>query len=171
MTESNLVPFTACEANVTLRPASASDAAPIADLHASRFDRGWSADEFAALLADPVVFTLLAETPEPDCALAGFITARTAADEAEVLTLAVSARHERAGVGSALIETACGTAANRSAASIFLEVAAANQVALALYRRCGFFEAARRPQYYGIGEGADAIVMRRDLSQLVDARP
>ena len=171
MTEPTLAPGTCDETDIVLRPATPSDAASIADLPASRFDRGWSVAEFQALLADPVVFAVLAETGKPADGPAGFIAARSAAGEAEILTLAVSARHERAGIGLALVEYACRTATSRSAGSVFLEVAAANRPALALYRRCGFLEAARRPQYYGNGEGADAIVMRRDLSQLVDARP
>ena len=154
-----------------LRAATAGDAVAIARLHASRFERGWSAGEFSALLADPVVFTLIAETTTPRAGLAGFFSALTTAGEAEILTLAISDRHERAGIGSALTEYACRTAANRLAGSIFLEVAVTNQAALALYARCGFFEAARRPRYYGRGHADDAIVMRRDLRQLVDAEP
>jgi ribosomal-protein-alanine N-acetyltransferase len=50
----------------------------------------------------------------------------------------------------------------RKAAVMFLEVAAGNVAALALYRAAGFAEVGRRVRYYA--DGSDALVMRRDLS-------
>ena len=49
---------------------------------------------------------------------------------------------------------------------MILEVAVDNIAALALYKRSGFIEAARRAGYYRRSNGtADAIVMRRNLAQ------
>jgi ribosomal-protein-alanine N-acetyltransferase len=48
---------------------------------------------------------------------------------------------------------------------VFLEVAASNTAAQALYRGFGFTEAGRRTGYYRRGDGVeDALVMRQDLS-------
>jgi ribosomal-protein-alanine N-acetyltransferase len=52
-------------------------------------------------------------------------------------------------------------AAALGARAMFLEVAAGNEAAAALYRSAGFAAVARRPGYY---EGADALVMRAALS-------
>jgi [ribosomal protein S18]-alanine N-acetyltransferase len=52
-------------------------------------------------------------------------------------------------------------ARKRGAGAMFLEVAAANGPALALYAREGFTEVGRRRRYYS--DGTDALVLRRDL--------
>lgn len=44
---------------------------------------------------------------------------------------------------------------------MFLEVAADNDAARALYAKLGFVEAGRRHGYYG--DGADALVLRHSL--------
>jgi ribosomal-protein-alanine N-acetyltransferase len=56
---------------------------------------------------------------------------------------------------------ALAAARARGAAAMFLEVAAGNTPALALYAREGFAEVGRRRRYYA--DGADALVLRRDL--------
>lgn len=152
-----------------LRAATAGDITDIASLHASRFDRGWSESEISAFFKDPVNFILVAESEKPGIKLAGLIIARAAAGEAEILTLATSHGLERHGIGTALVEYACKTAASRSAGSIFLEVASVNTAACALYQRCDFTKTARRAHYYGKGQNDDAIIMCRDLCHLVDA--
>jgi len=153
---------------LTLRRADAGDAAAIASLHASRFERGWSAEEIAALLADPLVLAYAAETPGRRPTLAGFSFARVAAGEGEILMLAVARVAERLGVGSALVAATCACALDRGGTEVFLEVADDNAPALALYRRHGFRAAGRRPAYYGAGRAGDAIIMRLDLRDPVD---
>ncbi|WP_254453743.1 hypothetical protein [Siccirubricoccus sp. G192] len=49
----------------------------------------------------------------------------------------------------------------RGAAAMFLEVAAGNPAALALYRGLGFDRVGQRRRYYP--DGSDALVLRRDL--------
>jgi [ribosomal protein S18]-alanine N-acetyltransferase len=91
----------------------------------------------------------------------GFVLARAAAGEAEILTLAVVPAARRQGVGSALLAGAMAAACARGAAEMFLEVAASNAAAHALYAGLGFTEVGRRPRYYA--DGADAFVLRRTL--------
>ena len=101
----------------------------------------------AGLLAMPGVFGFI----DPG---GGCILARRAAGEAEVLTLAVMPAVRRLGTGRALLERV--TAAGEP---LFLEVAAGNAPALALYAAAGFSEIGRRRDYYG--PGRDALVLRR----------
>lgn len=128
--------------------------AALAALHAACFGdpRPWSAAEFAALLADPAcVFSY-----DPN----GFALIRVAADEAELLTLAVAPAARRQGLGRRLLAAALAEAAARAGAAVFLEVAEGNAAALALYTQAGFAEAGRRRGYF---RGGDAVVMRKTL--------
>ena len=124
-----------------------SDAALLAALHAAAFPRPWKEEEFARLLAQPGVWALAAGSE-------GFILLRRAADEAEILTLAVAPDARRRGRGRALVEATQGEYA------LFLEVAEGNAAAIGLYRACGFREISRRKAYYANGE--NALVMRRE---------
>lgn len=91
----------------------------------------------------------------------GVIIARAVADEAEVLTLAVDPASQRQGIGRALLERAAATAQERGAQAIFLEVAADNAPAQALYAALGFAAVGCRRGYYP--SGGDALVLRRRL--------
>jgi len=87
--------------------------------------------------------------------------ARVAADEAEILTLAVEPAARRKGMASALLAEAARRAREQGAAAMFLEVSTANRAARALYERLGFTTVGRRKSYYG-GE-RDALILKRDL--------
>ena len=133
-----------------------TDPAALAALHARCFTmpRPWSRAEFADLLAGQGAFLLT--RPE------GFLLGRALAGEAELLTLAVDPDRRRQGTGRALLDEFAVAARRMSAEAAFLEVAAGNVAARALYAAGGWLEAGRRPRYYGPAE--DAIVMRLDLT-------
>ena len=132
----------------------------LARLHAAAFDRGaaWSAEAFAASIADPAVFLCGGE--------AGVALGRVAADEAELLTLAVHPEARRAGLGRRLLAAFERDATVRGSARAFLEVAATNAAARALYAAAGYAEAGRRPGYYRYGTGArqDALILAKPLA-------
>lgn len=127
----------------------------LADLHAQCFTRPrpWGAAEFAALLDSPHAFLLT--RPQ------GFLLGRVIADEAELLTLAVAPEARRLGIARALVNGFAATSRARGAAHAFLEVAADNAAAQALYRAAGWRESGRRRRYYG--PDLDAIVMTLPL--------
>ena len=132
--------------------------ARLAALHAEAFDAPWDAAAFESLLGQAGVH--LAEDPD------GFILMRTAADEAEILTLAVRPGARRRGLGAALGARGAAGAAARGAPRLFLEVADDNAAARALYARAGFVEAGRRPRYYARADGSrrDALLLALNLS-------
>ena len=66
------------------------------------------------------------------------------------------------GTGRALLDAMVGTAVDRGARRVFLEVRADNPVAQHLYTVRGFRPVGRRPRYYQ-PDGVDAVVMRLDL--------
>jgi len=140
-------------------PAAASPlhAEALAALHAAAFapDERWPAETFAAHLALPGVFGFVS-------ADAGMVLARVAADEAEILTIAVIPAARRAGRGRALLRAAEAHAEAGGARKMFLEVAHGNIAARALYAAAGYREVGRRKTYYP--DGADALLLSRALS-------
>jgi ribosomal-protein-alanine N-acetyltransferase len=146
-----------------LRAADASDALALAKAHASAFDAPWPPEAFASLMGTPGVFALTAVDRGP----VGVILMRAIAGEAEVLTLAVEPSHRRRGVARALLEAGLAQAITAGAGACFLEVAADNVAALALYRAAGFDEAGHRGGYYRRpgGLAVDALVLRRTLKR------
>ena len=138
------------------RRAAAADAPALAALHAAAFPpaQAWGADTIAMLLDLPGAFGFWREG-------AGLVLARMAGDEAEILTFGVVPDARRRGHGAALLRGVLAAARARGAAAMFLEVAAGNAPALALYAREGFAEVGRRRRYYS--DGADALVLKREL--------
>src|ERR1700744_4870572 len=111
----------------------------LAAIHRAAFPPGeaWSRDVMILQLEAPATFGFL----HPD---GGMILARVAADEAEILTLAVSPAQRRRGMGWALLRKAMDHAAGLGAVSMFLEVSVANTAARALYTTLSFTEAGLR---------------------------
>lgn len=141
----------------------AEAAAVLAGLHARCFAEAWSAEAFARLLSSPGCAALVARL---DAAPAGFALYRVAADEAELLSLAVLPAARRRGLGRALLRAVQAQARARGAATLFLEVGAENRAAGALYRAAGFAVVGRRPGYYAAaGPAGDALLLRRALTE------
>lgn len=147
---------------VILEPVRAEDAAALAAVHARAFEAGWSAADIGELLAAPGGFGLaVREAGE----VGGFVLARSIAGEAEILTLAVDPAARRRGLGRGLLEAAAAAALASGAETLFLEVAADNAAAIALYQAAGFIRVGARPGYYQRADRAiDALVLRRDLN-------
>lgn len=136
-----------------IRAATLDDAAAMARLHAACFAQAWDERAMRELLESPGIIAFLAHW--------GFVMARVAADEAEVLSVGVAPEARRTGRGTTLIAQAADAARASGACTMFLEVAIGNDAARALYGSLGFREAGRRKHYYGAGE--DALILRADL--------
>jgi len=95
---------------------------------------------------------------------AGFVMARQALDEEELLLIAVRPEERGKGVGKRLIESYIDSARGRGVRSVFLEMRA-NNPAQSLYRRVGFTPIGTRPRYYRTSDGQqiDAITFARRL--------
>jgi ribosomal-protein-alanine N-acetyltransferase len=138
------------------------------EIHAASFIAPWSADEQAALNDHANVRTFVARRGGSAAARrpVGFITVRRAADEAEVLTMAVHPRQRRGGVGRLLLEAALRHLYAERVCEVFLEVDPDNEAALALYRRAGFQPVGARPDYYAAAQGRrKAVTMRLRMEQ------
>jgi ribosomal-protein-alanine N-acetyltransferase len=137
--------------------AAKDDVALLAALHRTSFPDPWDGQAIAQLLAGPGVFAFYTQD--------GFVLARAAGGEAEILTLAVAPPARGQGLGRALLEAASRRVAQLGAENIFLEVGADNPAALALYAGLGFVRAGQRKGYYASPEvgGRDAFVLRAAL--------
>ena len=96
-------------------------------------------------------------------AVAGFLVARAAHDELEILNLAVRPTDRRRGIATLLLSEALSFACSCGARRAFLEVRASNHAAIAFYERLGFAPAGRRPNYYA-EPVEDALVLVRQLA-------
>ncbi|MBF0333943.1 MAG: GNAT family N-acetyltransferase [Alphaproteobacteria bacterium] len=137
--------------------AGAAHATLLSIVHGRCFAPGWDETEMAALLAMPGTFALVAPDDEP----AGFVLARQAADEAEIVILCVLPEARGAGLGRRLLDSTIDRLRADGAASLFLEVARNNMAALRLYEGFGFVQVGLRPRYYG--DAVDALVLRLNL--------
>jgi [ribosomal protein S18]-alanine N-acetyltransferase len=143
--------------------ASLRDARRLAQLHGESFHRGWGEGEFESMLTER---NTLVHRLKVGRKLVGFAVSRMAADEAEILSIAVAAGYRGRGLSRNLLLTHLGHLAGHGVRTIFLEVEENNQPARRLYERAGFSVAGRRERYYRQpgGEQLNALLMRRDLS-------
>jgi ribosomal-protein-alanine N-acetyltransferase len=126
-----------------------------------RFGEAWTASQCAGLLALPGVWLTLASDAER---VIGFALARTVADEAELLLLAVRRQSQGRGVGKILLDRFTEQARERGAARVHLEVREGNQ-ALSLYRQASFTLVGRRRNYYSghSGQTYDALTLAKSV--------
>ena len=146
-----------------IEPARLRDAARLAQLHGASFHRGWGEAEFEGMLTER---NTLVHRLRAGREVIGFAVSRMAADEAEILSIAVADSHRGRGLSRNLLLTHLGHLAGRGVRTVFLEVEENNQPARRLYDRTGFAVAGRRERYYREpnGEQLNAVLMRRDLS-------
>ncbi|MDT8317301.1 MAG: ribosomal protein S18-alanine N-acetyltransferase [bacterium] len=122
------------------------------------FSDPWSIDLFKKELQNPHSFNLVVRgKSRSDRSVAAYIVYWIAADEMQILDLAVDERLRRHGMGRVLIRSALKRAAVDGARHAFLEVRRGNKAGISLYKALGFAEIGERRKYYKDGE--DAIVM------------
>lgn len=128
----------------------------------------WTRQQVENSLAMPHTYAILLDAEgEPIVGTniaAGFILAKRAPGEEEMLLIGVRPELRGRGLGRKLIETFARLALDGGAESIFLEMRA-NNPAETLYRECGFEPIGRRVDYYRTADGTplDAITFARKL--------
>jgi len=149
--------------SAVVEPAMLRDAPQLSQLHRASFHRGWGVNEFEQMLLER---NTLAHRLRMGHRIVGFAISRTAADEAEILSIAIAANYRGRGLSHALLRTHLGYLAGHGLQTVFLEVEENNAPARALYQKAGFRVVGRRERYYQDAAGAElnALVMQRDLS-------
>jgi ribosomal-protein-alanine N-acetyltransferase len=145
-----------------LSEARPKDAPAMAALHAASFRRGWGEDELRSMLGDKAV---LAHRAMQGSKLTGFIISRMAADECEILSVAVAASAQGRGLAGRLLHLHLRRLAGLGVRRVFLEVGEDNTPAIRLYSRAGFEQVSRRQGYYqdDAGRQTAALVLRYDF--------
>lgn len=159
--------------DLTLHPVSAFDDDLLALLHAGSFqeswDRPWSRQSFAEVLAMPGSFGLIAALQNPGNVPGGltdpvgFGLTLASGEEVELLLLAILPRRRRRGIAQRLLRALLDQAQRDGARRALLEVAAPNAAAIACYAGLGFAPCGRRRNYYG--SGIDALIYERMLEK------
>jgi ribosomal-protein-alanine N-acetyltransferase len=95
--------------------------------------------------------------------IVGFLGVWNEQDKLHIVNIAVHPSYRKRGVGSQLMEFAISLAKKGKKREIYLEVKQSNKVAQKLYKKFGFTENGKIPNYYIDGE--DGIIMRRSLNE------
>ncbi|MDR3440414.1 GNAT family N-acetyltransferase [Telmatospirillum sp.] len=139
----------------------------LAEMHRICFVEPWDEAAMGGVLTMPGTSGVLASepshgaSPERKPAPQGFLLWRTAADEAEVLTLLVLPPYRRTGVAGRLLDHAIDAVRQAGVQAFFLEVASDNAAGRALYSSRHFEQVGMRPRYYR--NSIDAIIMKRKI--------
>ena len=157
-------PFSRPAPEPVIRRFLPSQAENCARIHAASFQKGWISHDIARLAAEASVIAHVAHAPRGEQVL-GFSLARRAAEEAEILTIAVEPSRRAGGIGKALLKAQLQALADSGVREVFLEVDATNHAAMVLYSRFGFSRVGERKGYYArSGEPpATALILRRAL--------
>lgn len=124
----------------------------LANLHKQCFPhKPWTAADFADLKKSGC---------EIIASQNGFVVYRQTLDEAEIITIGVAPDARRTGIAAAMLGIIEADLKKSGTKHIFLEVAADNAPARALYEQNGYVQIGVRPKYY---DGVDAITMRKDI--------
>ena len=120
----------------------------------------WSHESYAKLAEEKGTLAFVMET---NGEISGFLIGRLTGDEAEVLNLAVAAKHRHQKKGTALLEAALEEFAFRGGNSVYLEVRESNTAGIAFYERHGFAKTGLRKGYYRQPDEA-AVTMEKKLT-------
>ncbi len=120
----------------------------------------WSKESYLKFASEPGSLALVLEA---DGQLGGFLLGRLAADQAELLNLAVISAHRRQGAGTALLLQALREWHSRGAKTVYLEVRESNTGAIAFYEKHGFAKTGLRKGYYRAPDEA-AVTMVKKLT-------
>lgn len=147
---------------MTIRVAGYPDISHIARIHSANFERGWKSDEIKTMFETPGTKAFV---DDMDGTRVAFSIIRFAADECEIISIAVAKESHRRGLGKHMLQHVVAYAKREGAKTLFLEVAEDNLAAVALYEKAGFQRFNVRKGYYRRWHGrmVDAIMMRHTL--------
>lgn len=131
----------------------------IAALEQCCFSDPWSEASVRQECSNPLSFWLVALEDEK---VVGYIGSQSVPPEADVMNLAVAPEYRRKGIGRSLMQALTEVLHMQGMESLFLEVRASNEAAIALYNEFGFVQVGTRKKYY-VNPTEDALILRKEL--------
>jgi ribosomal-protein-alanine N-acetyltransferase len=128
------------------RPLREADLARVVEIEVATFSDPWTRSSFRETLAREEVIGLALDDPQGR--LIGYGIGVLAADEGEILNLAIDTTARRQGLGRRLVDALVERMRKGGAEQVFLEVRRSNLAAIGLYRSAGFSVLGERRGYY-----------------------
>lgn len=137
---------------------SISDVPAVAELERKCFSDPWSERSVAAELENPLSLWLVALLGRT---VVGYVGSQSVMEQADMMNIAVNPDYRRQGIAESLIERLIAELKDKQVSSLTLEVRASNAPAIALYRKLGFIQVGKRPNYYR-NPREDALILRKE---------
>jgi ribosomal-protein-alanine N-acetyltransferase len=145
----------------TISTLTAADLATAFTIEQASHAFPWTETTFASNQGDRYLNLKL----NADGEMAGFAITQIVLDEATLFNIAIHPRWQRRGFGRLLLNAVIEQLESRGVVTLWLEVRASNQAAIALYEDLGFNEVTVRRNYYPSIHGReDATVMALPLA-------
>ena len=136
-----------------IREMKEDDLPQVLALQRSLSFQDWNEKQFAAEIKAGYALCVVYEEPDK-AGIIGYAVFHLLGPDSELLSIAVDASRQRAGIGATLLEAGSGRLDFDSGDKLFLEVREGNDKARRFYERHGFTEYSRRGNYYSDGENA-----------------
>ena len=91
-----------------------------------------------------------------------YVGSQTVIDESDMMNIAVHPNYRRQGIAEAMIDALVNALRDKGSRALSLEVRASNDPAIALYKKIGFSQVGRRPNYYR-NPREDALILRKEF--------
>ena len=150
-----------------VRPMRQADLHQVAKIEENSFSDPWRYEDFEdSLNREDDTILLLVAVDDDDTAVCGYVTLYGAADEGEIMNIAVDETKRRAGVATGLMNGIKEIAADKGMEleSIFLEVRKSNAPAIAFYEKCGYQQIGVRKGFYQ-NPPEDALLMKLEVAK------
>src|SRR3989442_13422792 len=129
-----------------IRPAKLSDVPAVHAIEQEVFADPWSTQDFRDCVTSDAHFLVVAAGGTRE--IAGYVVALDAADEGEILNLAVAPGGRRHGLGRALVQSILEALTARGVRQVYLDGRQSNAPARALYYAHRVKVTGRRKQYF-----------------------
>lgn len=147
---------------IKIRSMVADDIVQVAQIEQASFSTPWSAQGFAEALENQNACCLVAECKENGSGIVGYCVVYHAADEGEIVTIAVSSESRGRGIADAMFKKLKKELLCLGIETLYLDVRVSNTAARKLYEKQGFVEDDIRKRFYR-EPVEDAILMHCTL--------
>ena len=145
--------------NLVIRPMTVSDIDRVVLLEQQLFTDPWPKLAFEQDADSENIGFLIAEIDGAICGYAGYMLFLGGA---HLINIAVASEYRGKSIAKILLNHILEIAKTAGCVNIFLDVRPSNEAAIGLYRKYGFYELFKRPNYY-YSPVEDALVMVKNL--------